>query len=75
MLLTGELKSDLFDKIKRDFLQVVSILLQRCTSSTLTWRKSYMETSQEYFKINPRNKTPENGSCTATYLPSVKAFK
>ena len=68
--------------MKHSFFQaeVVSILLYRCTTWTLTkrWRKSLMATTQECYEqywTSPGGNTPQSTSCTATYLPSRKFSK
>ena len=43
-----------------------------------TWKKSLMGTTQGSYVLfwtNPGSSTPQNSSCTATYLPSQKPSK
>ena len=75
-------KSDLTDKIKRSFFQaaVMSILLYRCTTWTLTKRrrKNLTVTTQEcceQYWTSPGGNTPQSHSCTVTYHPSQKLSK
>ena len=75
-------KSDLSDKIKRDFFQVavVSILLYGCTKWMMT---KHLEkkldgncTRMLWVILNKSwNQQPRNNSCMATYLPSLKPSK
>ena len=74
-------KSDLSDKIKRDFFQaaVMSILLYGCTLM-LTRRVEKKQdgncTRMLRVKLNKSWKQhPRNNSCTAFYLPSLKPSK
>ena len=75
-------KSDQCDKMKCNFFQtaVVSILLYGCTPLKLTKRteKSLMAITKEYYELywtNPGSHIPQNSSCTATYLQSLKPYK
>ena len=54
------------DRIKWEFFYAVamSVLLDGCTPSTLKWTLG-----------SPESGTPQNGSYTATYLPSYKPPK
>ena len=71
-------KWELSNKIKCNFFQavLVSILLYGCTIWTLSaLKKSLTETAQECYKLcltNPGSNIPQNSSCTATYIPSLK---
>ena len=72
-------KSDLTDKMERNFFQamVVSILLYGCTTWTLTKRleKSWMAITQEcceQYWTSPDGNTPQGSNYTATCLPSQK---
>ena len=70
-------KSDLPDKMKWDFFPVVtvSVLLNRCTSRTLT---KHMEKKIDgNYKITLRlgNSTLQNSNCTSTYLLSHRPFQ
>ena len=75
-------KSDLTDKMKRRFYQgaVVSILLYRCTTWTLTkcmekkLDGNYKECCKQYW-TSPGGHTPQSSSYTATYHPSRKLSK
>ena len=77
-------KSDLTDKMKCSFFQaaVVSILLNGCTTWTLTkrlgWRRSLTEITQEcceQYWTSPGGNTPQGTNYTATCLPSWKLSK
>ena len=75
-------KSDLTDKMKRNFFQaaVVSILLYGCTTWTLTKRLekkldgNYTRMLEQYW-TSPGDNTPQGTNYTATYLPSRKLSK
>ena len=71
-------KSDLTDKMKRNFFQamVVSILLYGCTTWTLT-KRTEKKLDGNYMKILNKSwrQHPQNSSCTATYHPSGKLSK
>ena len=64
-------KSDMANKIKRNFFQaaVVSILLYGCTTSTLTKRME-KECCEQYW-TSPGGSTPQSSSCTATHHPKT----
>ena len=71
-------KSNLSDKIKRDFFQaaVVSILLHRCTSWTLTKRtKKKLDRNYARMLGAIMNNIPQYSTCTVTYLPFLNPFK
>ena len=75
-------KSDLTEKMKHSFFQaaVVSILLYRCTTWTLTkWMEKKLDGDYTRMLRAILNKsggsTPQNSSCTATYHPSRKLSK
>ena len=69
-------KSDLTDKIKQSFFQaaVMSILLYRCTTWTLTKCMEKKECSEQYW-TSPGGSTQLSSSCMATYHPSQKLSK
>ena len=74
-------KSDLSNKINKDFFQVVvvSVLLYACTIWILTkQRKIWWELQKNatsYIEQILEATTPQNIICTATYLASQKPFK
>ena len=74
--------NNLSDKIKQYFIQAVavSVLLYGCTTWTLTKciekRLNGNYTRMLWVILNKSwNNTPQNNSCTATYLPSQKPIK
>ena len=71
-------KSGLTDKIKHSLFQaaVVSILLYRCTTWTLTKKldTNYTRMLRAIFNKSWRQ-PPQSSSCTATYYPSRKLTK
>ena len=72
-------KSDLSDKIKRYFYLAVSVRLYGCITWTLSKRLKEKQdgiTKRRcvLFRTNPGSNTPQNSSCTATYLPSHKTY-
>ena len=76
------LKSDLSQKINSIFFQtaVVSILLYGCTTLMLTkpMEKNLTAVTQECYELywtNSGSNIPQNSSCTANYLPSLKPSK
>ena len=74
-------KSDLTDKMKRSWFQavIVSILLYRCTTWTLTKRleKNFTTTQEccEQYWTSPGGNTQQSSSYTVTYHPSRKLSK
>ena len=75
-------KSDLTDEMKRSFFQapVVSILLYRCTTWTLTKRlekklDGNYTTKLQAILNNPGGNTPQGTNYTATCHPSRKLSK
>ena len=77
--LSTEWKSDLFDEIKREFLQAVttSVLRYGCTIWTLANRldKKVDGNYTIIFWTNPGSNTLQNNKGTATYLLSHKPSK
>ena len=71
-------KTDLTDKIKRNFFQaaVVSILLlYGCTTWTLTKRMEKKLGGNYTRMLRAILNSPQSTNCTATYLPSRKLSK
>ena len=72
-------KTDLADKIKRRFFQavVMSILLYRCTTLTLSkcMEKKLDGNFTRMLRASPGGRIPQSSSCTATYHLSRKLSK
>ena len=71
-------KSNLTDKMKSSFFQVVivSILLYGCITRTLTKRlEKKLDGNCEQHWTSPGGNTQQSSSCTATYHPSRKLSK
>ena len=74
------LKYDLSEKIKQDFFQALSILLNGCTTWTLTKRiekrlDGENKTCYELSWTNRGSNTPRNNRSTSIYVSSLKPSK
>ena len=69
-------KSNLFDKIQRDFFQAVavSVLLSECITRTLT-KHIEKKASWKLLENATGSNVLKNCGCTTTYLPSHKHSK
>ena len=76
-------KSDISDKIKQDFFQAVAVFIisYGCTTLTLTKYKEekldgdYTRMIRAVLNKLWKKKSPQNCTCTDTYLPSHKLFE